>query len=398
MSSFYGSSLPAANPNHLNSVIGCVKTSLSLGIFTKTHVIRSQEGLERVHDFLLQDQSAKLLPKERVRNCLKKRIDKTKNRNVRYNEIREKAHWSNVQRCGSVWTCPVCAKQITEKRRDELKRGIETWKNEHMGDVLLMTLTFSHSIKEPLSTLLERQRAALKIFHETTKVQALLKQLGVQYKIKSLETTYGTNGWHPHNHFLLLVDTLTDYSQIKNELAQHWIKSCKKAGLSAPSMTHGLDIRDGTYATKYVAKWGLSEEMTKGHLKKGRSSCSPFDLLNYSTMDVTIGDRTAADLWQEFAIATKGKRQLEWGRGLKKLLLIDEKTDEQLAQETDQDSIELLEVDQYVFALLCSTQNRHTYLRCLEQDYKNGCFGNGLADALLEQLLLDEIARLEQVA
>ena len=163
-------------------------------------------------------------------------------------------------------------------------------------------------------------------------------------------------------------------------------------------MTHGLDIRDGTYATKYVAKWGLSEEMTKGHLKKGRSSCSPFDLLNYSTMDVTIGDRTAADLWQEFAIATKGKRQLEWGRGLKKLLLIDEKTDEQLAQETDQDSIELLEVDQYVFALLCSTQNRHTYLRCLEQDYKNGCFGNGLADALLEQLLLDEIARLEQVA
>ena len=43
-----------------------------------------------------------------------KRIDKTKNREVKYNEIREKAHWANVQRCGGVWICPVCAKQITE--------------------------------------------------------------------------------------------------------------------------------------------------------------------------------------------------------------------------------------------------------------------------------------------
>ncbi|MGY0203373.1 hypothetical protein ACW7EJ_07295, partial [Acinetobacter soli] len=47
---------------------------------------------------ILQDQSSKLLPKERVLNCLKRRIDKSKNREVKYNEIRKKAHWSNVQR------------------------------------------------------------------------------------------------------------------------------------------------------------------------------------------------------------------------------------------------------------------------------------------------------------
>ena len=63
-----------------------------LGIFTKTHVKPTPQGFQRVHDFLLQDQSAKLLPKERVCNCLKKRIDKTKNREVKYNEIRETAH------------------------------------------------------------------------------------------------------------------------------------------------------------------------------------------------------------------------------------------------------------------------------------------------------------------
>ena len=93
-----------------------------LGIFTKSPVILANKGVQRIHEFLLQDQSAKLLPLERVCNCLKKRIDKQKQREVKYNESRKKAHWANVQRCGSVWTCPVCAKQITEKRREELKR------------------------------------------------------------------------------------------------------------------------------------------------------------------------------------------------------------------------------------------------------------------------------------
>ena len=37
-----------------------------LGIFTKSHVIVNSQGLQRFHEFLLQDQSAKLLPKERV--------------------------------------------------------------------------------------------------------------------------------------------------------------------------------------------------------------------------------------------------------------------------------------------------------------------------------------------
>ena len=61
-----------------------------LGIFTKSHVTVTNKGVQRVHEFLLQDQSAKLLPKERVCNCLKKRIDKTKLRDIKYNEERKK--------------------------------------------------------------------------------------------------------------------------------------------------------------------------------------------------------------------------------------------------------------------------------------------------------------------
>ena len=57
----------------------------SLGIFTKSLVAPPK----RLHDFILQDQSCKLLPKHRVCNCLKKRIDKHKNRSVKYNVDRK---------------------------------------------------------------------------------------------------------------------------------------------------------------------------------------------------------------------------------------------------------------------------------------------------------------------
>ena len=99
-----------------------------LGIYTKSQATFKNKGVERLHNFLLQDQACKLLPKHRVCNCLKKRIDKTKDRLVKYNVDRKKAHWSNVQRCGCLWIDPVCAKQITEGRRSELSSAIDRWK------------------------------------------------------------------------------------------------------------------------------------------------------------------------------------------------------------------------------------------------------------------------------
>ncbi|MGQ0518486.1 hypothetical protein ACT453_54800, partial [Bacillus sp. D-CC] len=50
-------------------------------------------------------------------------------------------------------------------------------------------------------------------------------------------------------------------------------------------------------------------------------------------------------LFQEFAISMKGARQLVWSRGLKKLLGIEEKSDEELAVETDKASITLNRVE-----------------------------------------------------
>ena len=373
-----------------------VRAGASLGIFTKSPVNLTRRGfaqVQRVHAFLLQDQSAKLLPRERVCNCLKKRIDKTKAREVRYNEAREKAHWSNVQRCGSIWTCPVCARQITEVRRGELSQGLEAWTNKHGGGKALLTLTTSHTSEQPLSGLLAGLQRAYKRFMENLRVRGLFDRLGVLHKVRGFEVTYGDNGWHPHFHVLLLTeDPVSDFKAVRDELAALWIQCCARSGLNAPSMRHGLDLRDGSYAEKYVSKWGLDYELTKGHTKQGRGgSWTPFDLLNLSLVDATVNGRTAASLWQEFGVAMKGQRQLVWSRGLKALLGVDEVTDEQAAQETERQSIQLREVDNFAFALLASHQQRHTFLECLERDYKEGCLGKGSAERLLIYLLECEL-------
>ena len=381
MNTFYGS-----NPN---STTPLYVVNTPLGIFTKTQASLTPQGFQRVHNFLLQDQSAKLLPKERVIHCLKKRIDKTKLRDIKYNEERKKAHWCNVQRCGSIWICPVCAKQITEKRREELKLGIDRWKTRHNGSIFLLTLTFSHSMGQPLKFLLDGLKRAIKRFYEDNRVKAIQKELGVKYKIKGFEVTFGKNGWHPHHHILLLNDCWRlDYKKYIKELSALWIKACIKSGLNAPSMQHGLDIRDGTYAQEYISKWGLESELTKGHIKKGRGdSLTPFDLLQLSIDDREVFGRKPSKLWQEFGVAIKGARQLEWGRGLKKLLLIEEKTDQECAEETEQNAISLRTVDDYIFSLLCHYQARHTFLECLERDYENGCFGSGETEELLIGIL-----------
>lgn len=390
MNTFYG-----VNPPKTSPIRG--QNSSPLGILTKTHVILTPQGSQRVHDFLLQDQSTKLLPKERVRFCRRHRIDKTKPRTVMYNESRKKAHYGNVQICGSIWTCPVCAKQITEKRRQELKAGLEKWKTTHHGAVYLLTLTFSHSKEQPLKFLLEGLRKAMKRFYETTKVQAIFKELGIQYKIKGLEVTFGKNGWHPHHHVLLLADHHDlCFKNYASALAELWIKACKKSGLNAPSMEHGLDLRNGYYAEQYVSKWGLEDEITKGNIKKGRNgSYSPFDLLQLSITDELVHGRSASKLFQEFAISMKGARQLEWGRGLKKFLEIDEKSDQELAEETDKVSITLTPVEDLIFHLLCKFQKRHQYLEAVQEDYENGCFGNGSAEKLIKQIAELEIKELQ---
>jgi phage terminase large subunit-like protein len=81
----------------------------------------------------------------------------------------------------------------------------------------------------------------------------------------------------------------------------------------------------------------------------------------------------------------KGQLQLVWGRVLKDLLRDTEKTDEELAQETEKNAIELTSVANYGFTLLTIFQKRHVFLDCVARDYEQKD-GFSSANALLDEL------------
>ena len=341
-------------------------------------------ALRRSEKYALQNQAVKLLPNERVRFCLRHRVTADECVTVRYNENRQRAHYSNVQRCGSVWLCPICAGQISEGRRQELKQAMIAWR-EKEGAVYLLTLTNPHHHGDNLDQLLAGQKKAIKYLWGDRKPKEMLASLGKVGHIVSTEVTHGVNGWHPHFHILLFFKGSINYRALQSFIALQWQHCCKKAGLKVPSIEHGCDLRDGKYADKYVSKWGLEDEMTKGHTKKGREgSATPWDLLRQSEE----GCERSGRLFQQYGISFKGKRQLSWSRGLKALLLVQETTDEALATETDNDSLELRQLALEFWRLIKRFNARADFLKAVEMDVIDDA---GRADSLIYDLALRHV-------
>ena len=319
-----------ANPQNLplfrdNRVVACAPLNATahaiidrpLGIHGKLHVMPTGHGLQtareilensvnldyvtrRVARFALQEVARSILRDmierngkatyvHQVRNCLRARISKKKGVTLFYNVEREQANFGNLQRCYSVWNCPICSMTITEGRRTELKQGLSNW-TDAGGHAYLATFTNSHHRGDNLHQLLTGQKKAFVKFWQKTKVTERLKRLGYKGRIVATEVTWGEqNGWHPHYHMILFFDHEINAQGLQTFLALQWQEACIKAGLKAPDLIHGVDVRNGTYAAEYVSKWGLEEEVTKGHLKKGlNGSLTPFDLLRALALIIII--------------------------------------------------------------------------------------------------------------
>ena len=304
----------------------------------------------RVQRFILQSVARKFLPKSRTDKCLMLR-QKGKDIEVWKSKEFKTTSYSGLQTCGSVWACPVCAAKIAERRRAEIQTAMALHQAAG-GCVNMLTLTCPHQRTDNLAELLAKQAKALNRFWADRASKAVFSEMGIIGQIRALEVTHGrlseqNNGWHPHYHVLQFGGSGVDLSrfnepQMKDwqvRLYLVWANACKRAGLGEPSYAHGLKLDDGSKAAKYVSKWGLEDEMTKGHTKKAISGETPFDFLRSYLADKE--DKQAGALFKEFAETFKGKRQLHWSKGLKKRFAIGEKTDEQLSTEIE-DSARLL--------------------------------------------------------
>ena len=330
----------------------------------------------RVDNFRLRDVAGSILHDQRVCKCGK--VPTSSNVKVLKHLDTGKAHYSGLQTCGSVWSCPVCSSKISERRRLEISTAVEKWTKQG-GEVLLVTLTFPHSRDDNLKDLLLKQSEASKKFKGRYAYSKHLRSFyGIKGTIRSLETTYSeANGWHPHLHELWFVNRGFSIVELRNYVYDAWSRACKDSGLDLPSIANGVDIRSGDFAANYVAKWGLDYEIAKSHIKKGKGkkSKTPFQFLD----EYDNGDMQAGALFREYAEAFKGKRQLFWSRGLKEFFDIEAKSDKEVLEEQIEEAKEIITIHysdwmnvvkhkaQAYILTLAELRSKHDIYKFLEQ-------------------------------
>lgn len=259
------------------------------------------------------------------------------------------AHYSGLERCASVWACPVCAAVIRAKRADEIERAAVNAQLESLG-LVFTTLTLRHKQADALALSLDLLLQAWRSVTSWRAWKDMAKRLGYIGAVRSTEVTYGANGWHPHSHFLMVFErplSAAEVAAFEAQLFALWAKAVHKLGGRMPSRERGVDVKlvDGAGAVmaNYLAKVqektserrsSIGMEIARGDLKTGRAgSLNPFELLDADGE----GTGRARALWIEFVTATKGRRAFTWSRGLRDRLLPneEEKTDDEVIDETE---------------------------------------------------------------
>lgn len=291
-----------------------------------------QIAARRLRRFYLQAVSRELLPGARVAECLRRLVPGAGVVNIHYSEKYKRAHYGNLIQCASVWTCPVCASKITERRRVEMSDAL----SRSPWPAVMVTLTFQHDREDKLINLrhdLIYARARLK---SGKWWQMLAKRYGIVGTITSTETTYGLeNGHHPHSHDLYLVESVPDTGELREKITNKFESiMCGLGRYVSPEI--GVKVRTTDRgAADYVSKWGAAFEMTKASAKDGRGQhYNPFELLYLAG----TGVKWAGPVFQEYAAAMKGVNQIRWSPGLRELLgLKQELTDEEIVGAMEED-------------------------------------------------------------
>lgn len=337
--------------------------------------LRSKPGsrgfttIRKYEKYAMQSAARHVFPDERVSKCL--RVPTGQEVEIHKTEGAKTYHYLNLQTCGSVWLCPCCSGRISEKRRVEVLKAMKGHKAKG-GKMYLLTLTLPHRINQPLKKVLKALQKAFDAYKRDRLYRIGFKEAsGFVGDIRSLEATYGDNGWHPHLHVLLFLEDVEDMKAVEAELLVIWQKVVLRQGFNEPN-EHGLRLEGGEKAANYIAKWGLEHEMTKSHTKEARKGFTPFDLLRvicgtYEGESTLMTPARAEELFREYGKVMKGKKQLGWSRGLKAMFGINEKTDEEIAEEVDRETTLFASIPLPTWRIILAAEKRAEVLAVCEK-------------------------------
>lgn len=240
--------------------------------------------------------------------------------------------WRGLETCGSVWSCPSCSARVRAERAAEVEQvGLA-----HLaagGGLAFLTLTLRHFGSHPLKLTLGVVQRGMDAVYRDRRVRHALAAAGVIGYVRATEITRGDNGWHPHLHALLFSAAPIDgplLLALEAAVFRAWAAFAAREGLPVPSRERGARLQVvaavsggasslALYLTKVQDTTGapvrsVGGELVRGDLKRGRKgSRVPFDI----AASAYAGNAADLALWHEYERVTRGRRCMEWSRGLR---------------------------------------------------------------------------------
>lgn len=336
--------------------------------FVSAHDEKSPENsamFSRMIRYYQQSLARELLPAEKVAKCARAIRPNKQTVEVVHVPDGNKAYFRNLIICGRVWTCPVCAAKVNERRRQELAMLIYSTGYRPV----LITYTLQHQRKDRLITLVDAIRAGLRSCKNGRPYMRQEALYGIVGSVRGFEVTYGRSGWHPHVHEIVMMAGGTTDAQVDEFeawLRGRWQAALKKSHRAA-AFELGVKVtkHDGDIA-EYIAKfgheparqgWTITHELVKSNSKGGKQDGkTPFELL------LSYGDGNLADgrKFQEYARIMKNIHPLHWSAGLRALLnaALPEQADEEIAAADPDEYIVLANLDANAWKLILRKDRR----------------------------------------
>lgn len=244
--------------------------------------------------------------------------------------VEGRAGFNGIMTCGLAWECPVCRATIQAERAKEVS-AVSNWHRARGGETYMLTLTVRHGLGDDLKRVRQGVANAWRKMQAGRAWLEWKARAGVVGTVRSLETTHGAHGWHPHLHVLVLGKPASerDVESWRRQLSARW-QSAVSSTLGqdyTPTDRRGCDMRVSR-KDDYIAKLGL--EVAGSAEKRGRrKNRSPLEIAD----DWVHGeDWRDGVLWRKYAKGMHGARMLTWSKGLRAAAGLGvERSDEELA-------------------------------------------------------------------
>lgn len=320
---------------------------------------------------------------QRIEHCTRRLVAHAGAAELRINPKAHTNSFSKVQLC-DLWACPNCSVFKAQEEKRRLQVGMLEAQRQGLYP-LMITITMRHKRGDLLDELLGKLYAAKDSLLSGRFFIGLKERYGIAGHNRYTECTTGPNGWHAHMHLLFFCRwefTEKETQALQLELAPRWLKMLAKHGAAVPTGATAkrligegrpLHVEAGdSKVVEYMAKmgklpqreeWGLEHELSSAVAKKGRrEGFTPFELLALATGDPEARAEAfavafnipaesvawlAGDLWLEYYRATQGRRMIDWGKGLLKLLKVEEQL-EALQEQQPDEGITVLHLVDYV--------------------------------------------------